>query len=220
MKLPLPKYSWLPVLATWLLLVLVVSPPRLVRTEALTAAGVIQVVHLTKEVVSSILETWDIIEEVGDVHLPFKRNKDEKILKRMYELSQQIQASENQIINNAEVTMGMLIRQLAFESKVENFMQELADLMNRLSHREQLMRSYLESDEKVERLTLEDFARSTVAQDASSVPELLARINLLVAGSKDLPFREAGLLELLMRATYVSILLFIFLKETQTYRII
>lgn len=103
-----------------------------------------------------------------------------------------------------EFTIGGLVKQLSLESLLESQVQDLADLMNRISHREKLMRSYLEADEQVETHTLEEFARSTVAQDSSSVSSLLSRINLLVAGSKDLPFRKPGVLELLLHATQVS----------------
>lgn len=64
---------------------------------ALSVGSVISVFQLGKEVVSSIIETWDLVEEVGDFHLPFKRSKDEKILKRMHELSLQIEQSEHQV---------------------------------------------------------------------------------------------------------------------------
>lgn len=76
--------------------------------------------------------------------------------------------------------------------------------MNRISNREHLMQSYVNSEERLEQLTLESFASSTVAQDVNSVPELLARIELLVAGSRDLPFRKPGSLELMLHATEVS----------------
>lgn len=102
-----------------------------------------------------------------------------------------------------EFTIGSLVKQLSLESVLENQLQDLADLMNRVSHREQLMRSYLAADEKVETHTLEDFAQSTVAQDSNSILSLLARIELLVSGSRDLPFRKPGVLELLLHATQV-----------------
>lgn len=70
--------------------------PQPVRSQV-SVASVVSVLHLTKEVVSSVIETWDLVEEVGDIHLPFKRNKDEKILKRMFELSLQIERSERNV---------------------------------------------------------------------------------------------------------------------------
>lgn len=66
------------------------------------------------------------------------------------------------------------------------------------------MRSYLDSEEQLERHTLETFASSTVAQDVNSVQELLSRIELLVLGPQDLPFRKLGTLELMLEATKVS----------------
>ncbi|XP_038122636.1 uncharacterized protein LOC6041925 isoform X1 [Culex quinquefasciatus] len=200
MRLPSTSSAglWLRILAAASCLLL---SPHPVRTEPITAASVISVLHLGKEVVSSILETWDLVEEVGDVHLPFKRNKDEKILQKMQELSQQIAASEHQILNTVELSVGNLLKQLAIDGKLEHNLQELADLMNRISNREHLMQSYVNSEERLEQLTLESFASSTVAQDVNSVPELLARIELLVAGSRDLPFRKPGSLELMLHAT-------------------
>ncbi|XP_058830636.1 uncharacterized protein LOC131689510 isoform X1 [Topomyia yanbarensis] len=184
-----------------LLLFTLTNHVRPVRTEVASVASVISVLHLGKEVISSIIETWDLVEEVGDIHLPFKRNKDEKILRKMYELSQQIAASEDQFANTAQATVETLLKQLAIDSRLENQLQELADLMNRVSHRELVMRSYVESEEKVEQLTLESFCRSTVAHDVNSVPELVSRIDLLVSGSRELPFKKPGVLELLQYAT-------------------
>lgn len=75
--------------------------PQPVRSQV-TVASVISVFQLSKEVISSIIETWDLVEEVGDFHLPFKRNKDEKILKRMFELSLQIEKSELKVGGSGE----------------------------------------------------------------------------------------------------------------------
>ncbi|XP_062539632.1 uncharacterized protein LOC134207771 isoform X1 [Armigeres subalbatus] len=170
-------------------------------SSQVTVASVISVLQLSKEVIHSIIETWDLVEEVGDIHLPFKRNKDEKILQRMHDLSLQILQGEQRILSTMEFSIDSLVKQLSIKLQLETQMRDLADLMNRVSNREKWMRSYLESDETIETHTLEDFASSTVAQDTSSVSSLLSRIDLLVAGSTDLPFRQPGVLEMLLQAT-------------------
>ncbi|XP_055618076.1 uncharacterized protein LOC129763220 isoform X1 [Toxorhynchites rutilus septentrionalis] len=189
-------------IAAFCLLALVSGQTRPVRAaDPVSTASVISVLHLGREIITSIMETWDLVDEVGDVHLPYKRGNDKKILKQMYMISQQIENSEHQILNNAQLTVDILLKQLMFEFRLENYLQELADLMNRVSHREQIMRSYVESEEKIEQLTLESFASSTVALDVNSIPLLLARIDLLVSGSRDLPFKKPGILELLLQNT-------------------
>lgn len=89
--------GWLAIASCLLALLLSGQTRPVQAADPISAASVISVLHLGKEIVSSIVETWDLVDEVGDVHLPFKRGKDQKILKEMYSISQQIEHSEHQV---------------------------------------------------------------------------------------------------------------------------
>lgn len=71
---------------------------------ATPAAGLIEdildVIKLSKEVTTSLLETWEIIEQthaVNEVDIPFYKVKEKKILSRMAELTRQIDYVESEV---------------------------------------------------------------------------------------------------------------------------
>lgn len=62
---------------------------------------VIDVIRLGKEVTSSVLETWQFVEQtnlVNEVEVPFLKQKQKKILTRMTDLSRQIALVEDKVI--------------------------------------------------------------------------------------------------------------------------
>lgn len=76
----------------------------LIVLVALTGVGVngliediIDVLHLTREVVKSVAGAWEIVEQTqvaNEIDLPFLKRKEQKIILRMAELSHEIRASE------------------------------------------------------------------------------------------------------------------------------
>lgn len=61
---------------------------------------ILDVIKLGKEVTSSLLETWDIIEQthaVNEVDIPFYKAKEKKILSRMTALQRQIDTVESEV---------------------------------------------------------------------------------------------------------------------------
>ena len=58
---------------------------------------IIDVLHLTREVVKSVAGAWEIVEQTqiaNEIDLPFLKRKEQKIILRMAELSHEIRASE------------------------------------------------------------------------------------------------------------------------------
>ncbi|XP_039437888.2 uncharacterized protein LOC120419287 [Culex pipiens pallens] len=176
------------------------QPVQSIKITDFTA--VIPVINLSREIASNIVHTWQLIDDdsplmplIGD------KIKYDKIIDKINQINRKIDDIEHQIVNKVELSVANLFRQHATFAKLEQNLQELADLMHRIKSRDRLMRSYLDSEEQLERHTLETFASSTVAQDVNSVQELLSRIELLVLGPQDLPFRKLGTLELMLEAT-------------------
>lgn len=70
------------------------------QTEALLD-DVIEVVKLGKDIVSTLLETWHLVEQTnvdGGVELPFPKNgKQRKILNKINEVSRQIKLFEDNV---------------------------------------------------------------------------------------------------------------------------
>lgn len=64
---------------------------------------VIDILALTKEVVSAVAGTWKIVEQTklgNDIDLPFLKRKEQKIIMRMAELSNEIKNTEMMVVVN------------------------------------------------------------------------------------------------------------------------
>lgn len=86
--------KWLIYLTT-LVVLLSVKPTTAIIED------VIDVIRLGKEVTSSVLETWQFVEQtnlVNEVEVPFLKQKQKKILTRMTDLSRQIALVEDKVI--------------------------------------------------------------------------------------------------------------------------
>lgn len=69
------------------------------QTEAVID-DVIEVLKLGKDIASTLLETWDMVEQThngADVQLPFRNKRQKEILKRINEVSNQINRFEDDV---------------------------------------------------------------------------------------------------------------------------
>lgn len=76
----------------------------------------------------------------------------------------------------------------------------MIDLVSRIETRHDQYEEYLEHFDKVERETLENFARATLEESSTSVKGILPRIQNIVSGPSGNEFRvlgNKGLLELI-----------------------
>lgn len=58
---------------------------------------ILDVLALTKEVIKAVAGTWEIVEQTklgADIELPFLKRKEQKIIMRMVELSNEIRNTE------------------------------------------------------------------------------------------------------------------------------
>lgn len=61
---------------------------------------VIEVLKLGKDITSTLLETWNIVDQThngDDVQLPFRNKRQKEILKRINEVSEQINRFEDDV---------------------------------------------------------------------------------------------------------------------------
>lgn len=71
------------------------------QTEALID-DVVEVLKLGKDIVSTLLETWNLVEQTnlgGGVDLPFRKEKQKKILNKINEVSRKISTFEDDVCN-------------------------------------------------------------------------------------------------------------------------
>lgn len=61
---------------------------------------VVEVLKLGKDIASTLLETWNLVEQTnlgGGVELPFRKEKQKKILNKMNEVSRKINSFEDDV---------------------------------------------------------------------------------------------------------------------------
>lgn len=61
---------------------------------------VVEVLKLGKDIASTLLETWNLVEQTnlgGEVELPFRKEKQKKILNRINEVSRRISTFEENV---------------------------------------------------------------------------------------------------------------------------
>lgn len=64
---------------------------------------VVEIVKLGKDIASTLLETWNLVEQTnlgGGVELPFRKEKQKKILNRINEVSRKINTFEEDVCIN------------------------------------------------------------------------------------------------------------------------
>uniref|UniRef100_A0A2M4A7E9 Putative secreted protein n=2 Tax=Anopheles triannulatus TaxID=58253 RepID=A0A2M4A7E9_9DIPT len=186
-KYPVTAFKWL--LSAMLLLLLGGSSdpsmPRIVAVQALEISypGLITVFHLGKEVVSGVVEAWDLLEDVGNVTLPFQKNRDKKILQRINALASQISMSQISMSDDFRRYVEEAVLHSAERNKFIARLERLHESIAWIKRREETMQVMLAANDSVEQLTLNQFALATVdLSKTDSIIELLHRIETLVTG--------------------------------------
>lgn len=176
---------------------------------------VLDVLRLTKEVVSSIAGTWQLVEQTpltNEIDLPFLKRKEKKILLKITEVQRRIDLTENQMKNTASWTIESIKEHMKANTKLDLAVHELMDLMNRIAAQSKMLRHYTEHREELEQVTLETTATWIVSPNIGAVQGILNRIHLLVTGSADLKyFGKNSLLEMLVEELEVRGIFNVFL---------
>lgn len=180
-----------------LIVILLITPQCFAVIE-----DVLDVLRLTREVISSIAGTWNLVEQTpltNEIDLPFLKRKEKKILLKITEVQRQIDLTENQMKNTASWTIESIREYMKSNTKLDLAVHELMDLMNRIAAQSRMLRHYTEHREELEQITLETTATWIVSPNIGAVQGILNRIHLLVTGSSDLKyFGKNSLLEMLV----------------------
>lgn len=87
------------VLYTVLFLSVCIPASKYYKAEAIID-DVVEILKLGKDVTSTLLETWNLVEQTnlgGGVELPFRKEKQKKILNKINEVSRKINAFEDDV---------------------------------------------------------------------------------------------------------------------------
>ncbi|XP_055846635.1 uncharacterized protein LOC129912439 isoform X1 [Episyrphus balteatus] len=148
---------------------------------------VIDVIHVTKEVATGILKTWDFVQQTSfgeSVELPIIREKQKKVLRRMKELARKIDLSESRYANNIEWAIESINSFTKVNTRLELQMHEIDDIMNRIATRYNQMQRYEANQDKLEQTTLVTFAEWSVSPNAYAVNNLLEQLHLIFIGNE------------------------------------
>lgn len=89
----------------FIVLIVFMSGSKLHQAEALLD-DVVEVLKLGKDITSTLLETWNLVEQTnlgGEVELPFRKEKQKKILNRINEVSRKINTFEDNVCITIEI---------------------------------------------------------------------------------------------------------------------
>lgn len=82
------------------LIVLVFMPANKFSTTEALIDDVVEVLKLGKDITSTLLETWNLVEQTnlgGEVEIPLRKEKQKKILNRINEVSRRINTFEDNV---------------------------------------------------------------------------------------------------------------------------
>lgn len=84
-----------------ILLFMLIQTPNIARVDAIIE-DVIDVLHLSREVIKTISSSWELADQVGmtnEIDLPFMQRKEKKIFSRMAEITQEFKNAEMMVIS-------------------------------------------------------------------------------------------------------------------------
>lgn len=92
------------------------------------------------------------------------------------------------MINTAHYTIESINKHVVDSLSLELRLNDLADLINRISSEELNMRDYAENYDKLDRLTIRRYAEWTISPHSNAIQGMLDRMHTMVVGAADLEF--------------------------------
>lgn len=92
------------------------------------------------------------------------------------------------MITTAHYTIEAINKHVVDSLSLELRLNELADLINRISSEELNMRDYAESYDKLDPMTIRRYAEWTISPHSNAIQGMLDRMHTIFVGSTDLQF--------------------------------
>ncbi|XP_030378227.1 uncharacterized protein LOC115626861 isoform X2 [Scaptodrosophila lebanonensis] len=166
---------------------------------------VLDIIHVIKEVTTGILKAWDVVQSsplASKIEFPLMREKQRKVLERLKEVNRQIEKTEEKQSQYTSLAIESVNDFIGTNVKLIAKMNEITDIMNRISSRYQQMTKYEAVKDKLEMVTLVTFAEWTVAPNAHSVHHLMDRLHLTLLGNTEKNNSSSGNLLAQLAANY------------------
>lgn len=183
--------------------------------SALPISEIIDIAQVAKDVIISLAKIWKIIDRNYDT----PGNRFEGVLMRSVKnVNEQLNQLSEKIEATGTSTLMTVMRDLPQRMRLELKLNDLIDYLVRIHVNYRNLQNYIE-DPDIEQHTLEDFSKSVVSHDLSSVLSLLERIHAYIVPI-GYGLHNSDLINLLKDMSQVSHellqkkLILIFCKET------
>ncbi|KAL3273064.1 hypothetical protein HHI36_014519 [Cryptolaemus montrouzieri] len=165
---------------------------------------VVDLVGVSKDVVIGLEKVWDIVENQMDAEMPLPMvdKAERRLFRKINKINTRLDDLSSKVDNVGANTIAALLHTVPERMRLELRLNDLYDYLTRVDVIYSRMEDYVKATHKYERLTLEDFAKSIISHDGSSVINLMERIHtFLVPHGEGLV--TSGILGLLVKSFQV-----------------
>lgn len=154
--------------------------------SAFVIGEVLDIIKVAKDVVIGIAKAWSIIDEHTDfseIPLPLVDKTERRLFYKMENIAEKLDKLSLHMEAIGTQTISTMLHNLPERVRLELRLNDLLDYITRLDVTYRHMQQYVTYQDEIERITLEDFAKSIVSHDAGSARNLVERIHAFIVPS-------------------------------------
>ncbi|XP_060523218.1 uncharacterized protein LOC132700114 [Cylas formicarius] len=174
--------------------------------DAIGLTEVLDIIKIAKDVGIALAKAWDIVDQhvdFSEVPIPIFDRTETKLFGRIGKINRKLDELAFKVDNSGSHSLNTLMHNLPERVRLELRLNDLLDYLTRVDTNFKRMENYAQHQKDFEKITLEDFAKSVVSHDASSIVNLVERIHaFVVPNARDIT--NTGIMELIARATEFS----------------
>lgn len=170
-----------------------------VPSDAIIVSEVLDIIKVAKDVIIGVAKAWSIIDEHTDfseIPLPLVDKTERRLFHKMENIADKLDKLSIHMEAIGTQTISTMLHNLPERVRLELRLNDLLDYMTRLDVTYRHMQQYVTYQDEIERITLEDFAKSIVSHDAGSARNLVERIHAFIVPSGK-GIANTGLLKML-----------------------
>lgn len=157
----------------------------LTTSDSIVIGEVLDIISVGKDVIVGLAKAWNIVDDHFDLTetpMPFVRKTERKLFRKLDRIKSKLDTLNSEIETVGTRTISTFMNELPDKMKLELRLNDLLDYMTRLNVFYQHMNYYV-NDSDIERVTLEDFAKTVVSHSSGSVRSLLERIHAFISSN-------------------------------------
>ncbi|XP_074027669.1 uncharacterized protein [Leptinotarsa decemlineata] len=166
-------------------ILLVLSCSLFVReSSSVGLQDALDIIQIAKDVVVAIAKAWNIVDQhvdFSDIPIPILDKTETKLFGKIGIITAKLDRISGQVDAVGTNTIASVLQTLPDRIRLELRLNTLLDYITRMDVLYRNFQNYAKNKNDFERLTLEDFAKSVVSHDSSSVNSLVERIHAFIA---------------------------------------